>query len=122
MRYRSCHLLLLVAAIALAGGCKSKTAPDTETKSIVDQHLAVVPQSAKQVAEGRSAIKYTTDKSGMIYLYDTTANVLLDAQRINKGQTYRVSTDRNAVWVDNRETRLSGLYGQHMLRVYVDPQ
>lgn len=122
MRLRSLHLLLLIAAIALASGCKNKNGPDTETKSIVDQHLAVVPASAKQVAEGRSTIKYKADKSGMLYLYDMTANVLLDAQRINDGQTYRVSSDRNAVWVDTRETRLAGLYGQHMLRVYLDPQ
>jgi hypothetical protein len=121
MRHRSSHLLLLVAAIAIAGGCKSKTAADTETKSIVDQHLAVVPSSAKQVAEGRAAIKYTAKRSGLVYLYDLTANVLLDAQRINKGQTYRVSTDRDAVWIDDRQTNVRGLYGQHLLRVYIDP-
>ena len=122
MRLRPNHVLLLVAAIALAGGCKNRGTMDDETKTAIDQHLAAIPASAKQVADGRAAIKYTADKSGLLYLYDTQQNRVLDAQRINKGQTYRVASDRGAVWIDDKPTRLNGLAGQHMLRVYVDPE
>jgi hypothetical protein len=121
MTIRSLHpVLLLLAAIVLAGGCRNK-GPMDEPKASADQHLAVIPVSAKQVAEGRASLKHQAATSGLLYLYDVQMNRVLDAQRIEKGQTYRVSTDRSGVWVDERATRLNGLNGQHLLRVYIDP-
>jgi len=121
MRLRSSHVLLLLATMLLAGGCKNRGTMDDETKTVIDQHLAVIPASAKQVAEGRASIKHKAETSGLLYLYDAQMNRVLDAQWINKGQTYRVSSDRNAVWIDDKGTRLNGLSGQHMLRIYIDP-
>jgi hypothetical protein len=121
MRRCPLYLPLLFVAIVIAGGCKNRGTMEDETKTALDQHLAVIPGSAKQVAEGRASIKHTAEMSGLLYLYDAQLNRVLDAQRINKGQTYRVSSDRNAVWIDDRPTRLNGLSAQHMLRVYIDP-
>ncbi len=121
MRIASLHLLLVLAAALALGGCKNRGTMDDETKTAIDQHLAVIPASAKQVAEGRASIKHTAEMSGILYLYDAQLNRVLDAQRINKGQTYRVSSDRNAAWIDDRATRLNGLSAQHMLRIYIDP-
>ena len=108
MRRRSLHLLLLLTAAVALGGCGKRGSMDDETKTALDQHLAVIPASAKQVAEGRATLKHTAQTSGILYLYDAQLNRVLDAQRINKGQTYRVSSDRNAVWIDERSTRLNG--------------
>jgi hypothetical protein len=121
MRLRSLHLLLLLAAIVIAGGCKNRGTMDDETKSAIDEHLAEIPASAKQVAEGRAAIKHTAEMSGMLYLYDPQLRRVLDAQRIYKGQTYRVSSDRTALWLDDKGSRLNGLSNEHLLRVYIDP-
>ena len=121
MRIHSLHLLLLLTAAVALGGCGKRGTMDDETKTALDQHLAVIPASAKQVAEGRASIKHTAEMSGILYLYDAQLNRVLDAQRINKGQTYRVSSDRAAAYVDDRATRLNGLYAQHQLRIYIDP-
>lgn len=112
------HLLLIIAVAAMCG-CQSGS--KTGQKPIDDKYLAVIPSTAKQVAEGHGNFKHKAEASGLLYLYDAQLNRVVDAQRISKGQMYSVSSDRSTVWIDDRPTRLNGLNGQHQLRIYIDP-
>ncbi|HTL28813.1 MAG TPA: hypothetical protein VL282_06330 [Tepidisphaeraceae bacterium] len=112
-------ILVLFSLCVAPIGCKHDVM-DQPKEGADQRHLAVIPASAKPVAEGRSSLKYQSDHSGLLYLYDVETARVLDAQRLEKGQTYRVSADRAAVYVNDRGIPLNGLNGQHLLRIYVD--
>lgn len=111
--------VLLLSCIAPVG-CKHEIM-ERPKEGPYQQHLAVIPATATQVAEGRAMIAYKSDRTGLLYLYDAETSRVLDAQRIGKGQTYTVSAARNTVYMNDKGMPLTGLSAQHLLRVYVDP-
>jgi hypothetical protein len=115
-------IALIGCCIGFAGGCKHNQADQAQHRSIDAQHLASIPASANKVAEGHTALKYTAESGGLLYLYDENTHRVIDAQRINKGQTYRVSAPRGMAWVDNQPVLLGPVNEEHLLRIYLDPQ
>ncbi len=53
--------------------------------------MSGIPPTAEEVARGKGSLAYTSDKGGMVYLYDLMANDVVATFHVEPSQTLRVA-------------------------------
>ena len=122
------QVLMVVALLGPLHGCEAgnseRPEPHETVPPSIDKQLSAIPGNAKIVASTPGELTFRAPADGMVYLYDVSDKMMIDVQRIARGDSYEVIRDRSMVRVNERfvpVTQLRPLDDGREYRVYFSP-